>query len=401
MPVTQLFPMKSKLLPSLAEMLGQLVATPSISSVNPALDQSNRAVVDLLAPWFSELGFTVEIQPVSPSPDKVNLIARWPGSLQLGGLVLSGHTDTVPYDKGAWSYDPFTLTEREGRWHGLGTADMKCFFALILDAVRDFDKGRLRRPLTVLATADEESSMNGARTLIDAGVEIGEYALIGEPTSLIPIYKHKGVMMEAIRVQGRSGHASDPALGNNAIEGMHRVMRELLAWREGLGVRFRDESFAIAVPTVNFGVIRGGDNPNRICANCELQLDLRLLPGMEPAAIRGELHEIVSRGIAASGLTAEFSSLFKPIPPFQGEPSSEIVALTAKLSGRAPGTVAFATEAPFFGALGMQTVVCGPGDIDQAHQADEYVRKDRVLTMRAIVRNFVEHFCLSDAVRAH
>ncbi|MGH8580387.1 MAG: acetylornithine deacetylase [Gammaproteobacteria bacterium] len=392
--------MKSKLLPPLAEMLGQLIATPSISSVNPALDQSNRAVVDLLAAWFSELGFTVELLPVSPYPEKVNLIARWPGSSSLGGLVLSGHTDTVPYDKGDWSDDPFMLRDREGRWYGLGTADMKCFFALVLDAMRDIDKASLKRPLTVLATADEESSMNGARTLIDAGVEFGEYALIGEPTSLIPIYKHKGVMMEAIRVQGRSGHASDPALGNSALEGMHRVMSELLAWREELGGRFRDQSFAVAAPTVNFGVIRGGDNPNRICANCELQLDLRLLPGMEPAAIRGEIHEIISRGIAARGLKVELSSLFESIPPFQGKPSSEIVALTAQLSGHAPGTVAFATEAPFLCALGMQTVVCGPGDIDQAHQADEYVRKDRVLTMRAIVRNFVEHFCLSDSRRA-
>jgi len=382
-------------------MLGQLVATPSISSVNPALDQSNRAVVDLLAAWFSGLGFAVEIVPVSAHPEKVNLIARWLGTSASGGLVLSGHTDTVPYDKSAWSYDPFTLTDREGHWYGLGSADMKCFFALVLDALRDIERASLRRPLTVLATADEESSMNGARTLVDAGVGFGEYALIGEPTSLIPIYKHKGVMMEAIRVQGRSGHASDPGLGNSALEGMHRVMSELLAWREKLGGRFRDQIFAVAVPTVNFGVIRGGDNPNRICASCELQLDLRLLPGMDPAAIRGEIHEVVSRGIAGSGLSVEFSSLFEPIPPFQGERCSKIVVVTAQLSGHAPGTVAFATEAPFLCTLGMETVVCGPGDIDQAHQADEYVRKDRVLTMRAIVRNLVEHFCLSDPVRAN
>ncbi|MGH8611462.1 MAG: acetylornithine deacetylase [Gammaproteobacteria bacterium] len=392
--------MKSKLLPSLAEMLRQLVATSSISSVNPSLDQSNRAVVDLLAAWFSELGFTVEIVLVSAHPEKVNLIARWPGRSRSGGLVLSGHTDTVPYDKSAWSDDPFMLTDREDRWYGLGTADMKCFFALVLDALRDIDRASLRRPLTVLATADEESSMNGARKLSDLRVGLGEHALIGEPTGLIPVYKHKGVMMEAIRVQGRSGHASDPALGNSALEGMHRVMSELLAWREILGGRFRDQSFAVAVPTVNFGVIRGGDNPNRICASCELQLDLRLLPGMEPAAIRGELQEIVSRGIAASGLSVDFSPLFEPIPPFQGNPSSEIVTLTAQLSGQAPGTVSFATEAPFLCALGIQTVVCGPGDIDQAHQADEYVRKDRVLAMRAIVQDLIHHFCLSDSRRA-
>lgn len=393
--------MKAKLLPPLAEMLEQLIAAPSVSSVNSALDQSNRTVVDLLAEWCSELGFTVEILPVSPHPEKVNLIARLPGCSPSGGLVLSGHTDTVPYDESAWSYDPFTLTEREGRWYGLGTADMKAFFALVLDALRDLDKASLQRPLTVLATADEESSMNGVRSLVKAGVEIGDYALIGEPTSLIPIYKHKGVMMEAIRIQGRSGHASDPALGNNAIEGMHRVIGELLTWREQLAGRFRDKSFAVAIPTVNFGVIRGGDNPNRICANCELQLDLRLLPGMEPAAIRAELHKIVSRQVAPSGLTVEFSSLFNPVPPFQCKPTSEIVAVTARLSGYTPGTVAFATEAPFLCALGMETVVCGPGDIDRAHQADEYVPQDRVLSMQGIVRNFVEHFCLSDTVGAH
>lgn len=390
--------MKSKRrLPSLTEMSAQLIATPSVSSADPGLDQSNRPTVDLLAAWLSELGFAVELFHVSGPPEKLNLIASLPGGTAAGGLVLSGHTDTVPYDETGWSYDPFRLTERDGRLYGLGAADMKCFFAVVLDALRDIDGARLKRPLTVLATADEEISMNGARKLTQLGFELGRYALIGEPTSLIPICMHKGVMMEAVSVHGRSGHASNPALGISALEGMHRVMTKLLAWRDGLGRQFYDPGFSVPMPTVNLGVIRGGDNPNRICAHCELQLDIRLLPGMDPVALRSELRETVLTAVANSELTVEFTPLFEPIPAFRGGPCSEIVTLAAKLSGNAPGTVAFATEAPFFSTLGMETVVCGPGDIERAHQNDEYVTKDRLLAMRSIVCGIVGHFCLTEA----
>src|SRR5690606_29615515 len=131
------------------------------------LDQGNRAVLERLAEWLEGLGFAVEILPLTTHPDKANLIATLGAGP--GGLVLAGHTDTVPYDDTRWSHDPFRLTEADGRLYGLGTSDMKSFFALAIAAARRFKAEDLRQPLIVLATADEESSMDGARALVRAG----------------------------------------------------------------------------------------------------------------------------------------------------------------------------------------------------------------------------------------
>ncbi|HEY8386507.1 MAG TPA: M20/M25/M40 family metallo-hydrolase, partial [Porticoccaceae bacterium] len=168
---------------TIPQMLRALIASNSISSVLPAVDHGNRAVIDLLASWLEDVGFRTEIMPLA-DPRKANLIATL-GSGP-GGLVLSGHTDTVPCDDSLWRSDPFALTERDNRFYGLGTSDMKGFFALAIEAARDFTAKDLQQPLIVLATADEESSMAGARALIEAGRPRARCAVIGEPTGLRP-----------------------------------------------------------------------------------------------------------------------------------------------------------------------------------------------------------------------
>ncbi len=149
------------MLPPALEMVRQLIAAPSVSSPDLRFDQSNRGVIDRLAEWAAELGFAVRIESLSGDSGKANLIA----TLGEGedGLVLSGHTDTVPYNAERWTDDPFVLTEREGRLYGLGTADMKGFFAAALHAVARFDPATIRQPITILGTADEESTMNGGQ----------------------------------------------------------------------------------------------------------------------------------------------------------------------------------------------------------------------------------------------
>ncbi|HDN27868.1 MAG TPA: M20/M25/M40 family metallo-hydrolase, partial [Thioploca sp.] len=223
-------------IPSLLTMISELIAIPSISCVNRAQDQSNQAVIERLANWCNDLGFNTEIVPIPDHPGKFNLLATL-GHGE-GGLVLAGHTDTVPYDVGRWLYDPFRLTEIDNRLYGLGTADMKSFFALVLTAVAHispFIKSELlRQPLIILATADEESTMSGARALAAVGRPKAHYAVIGEPTGLRPVRMHKGSFMEAIHLRGQSGHSSDPALGNSALEGMYQVIGELLKWRKQL-----------------------------------------------------------------------------------------------------------------------------------------------------------------------
>ncbi|MBT8129918.1 MAG: M20/M25/M40 family metallo-hydrolase, partial [Gammaproteobacteria bacterium] len=177
--------------PEFTESLQQLIALPSISCTRPELDQGNRKVVDMLAAWLEDLGFNTEIQPVSADGNKANLIAT-AGSGN-SGLVLAGHTDTVPYDEHRWTSDPFKLSETDNRLYGLGTADMKSFFALAIEAIRDLDLARLQQPLIILATADEETSMNGARALNAGHLSNARFALIGEPTGLRPVRMHKGM----------------------------------------------------------------------------------------------------------------------------------------------------------------------------------------------------------------
>ena len=212
--------------PKLQHMMRKLIGAPSVSSVSPDWDTSNAQVIDLLAEWCETAGFRVERLPIAGHPGKFNLVAS--AGQGPDGLVLSGHTDTVPYDDARWSSDPFALCEKDDRWYGLGTCDMKGFFAVVLDAIRDLDLSRLRQPLILIATADEESSMCGAKALLDTHRRLGRHAVIGEPTGLKPIRLHKGIGMEAIRLTGRSGHSSDPALGVNALEGMHQAIAELL-----------------------------------------------------------------------------------------------------------------------------------------------------------------------------
>jgi acetylornithine deacetylase len=379
-------------LPPFLDLMRGLVSAPSVSSVSPDWDQSNELVVDRLAEWAADLGWRVDKRAVPGHPGKFNLLAC--AGAGPDGLVLAGHTDTVPCDPGDWSSDPFRLSERDGRLYGLGTSDMKGFFAVALDALRDLDLRRLQQPVTLLATADEESSMCGAQALVNEGRRLGRHAVIGEPTGLRPVRMHKGVMMEAIRITGHAGHSSDPALGNSALEGMHRVIAELLAWREELQARYRNPLFRVSVPTMNLGHIHGGDNPNRICGHCELHFDIRPLPGMDLDDLRAQLEARVGQRLAGSGLRFERAALFSGIPAMETPDTADIVKAAERLTGHAAEAVAFGTEAPYLNAIGLQTIVLGPGDIDQAHQPDEFLSLDRIEPARAIVRQLVERFCL-------
>jgi len=378
-------------IPPLRERIRQLIATPSVSCINPAFDQSNRPVIELLAAWLGDLDFKVETLDIPNEPHKCNLIATLGEGP--GGLVLAGHTDTVPYDQGCWNFDPFGGQEVDNRIYGLGSADMKAFLAMAVEAAARVDANKLSHPLIILGTADEESSMSGARALVAAQRPDARFAVVGEPTDLKPVRMHKGAFMGSIRVIGRSGHSSNPDLGVNAIEGMHAVLEEILTWREQLQRRFRNPRFTVPVPTLNPGYIHGGDNPNRICASCELQIDLRLLPGMDLEEIKEELNARLTRALAGTELGLEFSSVLEGVPPLETAPESPIVRAAELLTGHAPESAAFATEAPFFNALGMDTIILGPGSINQAHQPDEFLPSESIAPCVDVLEGLIARFC--------
>jgi len=378
--------------PDTLEMIQQLIATPSVSCVDPHIDQSNLPVIHLLANWLSELGFQVEELVVAN--DKANLIATL-GSGS-GGLILAGHTDTVPYDESRWQHNPFKLSEENGKFYGLGTSDMKAFLALAIEAALDFDIKEYKQPLIILATSDEETTMAGARALVEAGKPAARYAVIGEPTGMQPIRMHKGIMMESIRITGLAGHSSNPAYGHNALEAMHRVMAELFIWRDELQQQFNNGLFEVPVPTMNFGHIHGGDNPNRICGACELHIDIRPLPGMDLQDLRNELNKRLQKVIPENGFELQTLPLFSGIPAMETPAESALVNAAEKLTGVAAGSVAFGTEAPYLTELGIETIVLGPGDIAQAHQPDEYLEISRIQPTVELLKQLIYKFCITN-----
>ncbi|SDS75504.1 acetylornithine deacetylase [Halopseudomonas litoralis] len=378
--------------PSLKAQFAALLQTPSISCTQPELDQSNLPVIHLLSDWLSALGFTCNIQPIAGAPGKANLIAIL-GSGP-GGLVLAGHTDTVPCNPERWQHDPFALTEANGRWYGLGSCDMKGFFPLIIEAVQAFRDQPLQQPLIILATADEESAMGGAQALAVDDLLGARHAVIGEPTGLKPIRVHKGILMERVDIIGQAGHSSDPSLGRNAIEAMHQVINELLTLRSSWQQQWTNPLFSVPTPTLNLGCIHGGDNPNRICGRCALEFDLRPLPGMDADELRATIGQRLAAVAAEQQVQIDYQPLFPGVPPMDTSATAEIVQACEQLTGYSAGSVAFATEGPYLNQLGLQTIILGPGDIAQAHQPDEYLAMDRIEPTVKILRELIGRFCL-------
>lgn len=377
-------------LPPFIELYRALIATPSISATDSDLDQSNETLINLLAGWFTDLGFHVEVQPVPGTRHKFNMLARrGEGS---GGLLLAGHTDTVPFDDGRWTRDPFTLTEHDNRLYGLGTADMKGFFAFILDTLRDIDPATLSKPLYILATADEETTMAGAKFFSESTRIRPDCAIIGEPTSLQPVRAHKGHMSKAIRIQGQSGHSSDPSRGVNAIELMHESITHLMTLRNTLQERYHNAAFHIPYPTMNFGHIHGGDAANRICGCCELHMDIRPLPGMALNDFNGLLTEALEPVSSLWPGRLTINELHPPIPGYECLADSPLAQVVEKLLGQPTEVVNYCTEAPFIQQL-CPTLVLGPGSINQAHQPDEYIDTSFIKPTRTLIAQLIHRFC--------
>lgn len=375
-------------IPAFIDIYQGLISTSSISSSDARWDQSNEPVISVLAQWFSDLGFEVEIEQVANG--KQNLLAK-KGSGE-GGLLLAGHTDTVPFDEGRWNFEPHKVTEANNRFYGLGTADMKGFFAFILEAVKNSEWSKQQKPLYILATCDEETSMLGARHFTDNTVIQPDYCIIGEPTSLVPIRGHKGHVANSVRITGKSGHSSDPALGINALEIMNQVMFALIGVKDKLVKEYHHPGFSIPSPTLNLGHIHGGDSANRICGCCELHYDVRPLPGISldglDNMLRGALKEIDAQWPGC----IEITPLHTPIPGYECHSDSPIISGVEEICQQKSETVNYCTEAPFLQQL-CPTLVLGPGSIEQAHQPDEFLAFEFIDPTIKILNKLVYKYC--------
>ena len=383
-------PEKKMPLPTFAERLREIVSLNSISSEEPELDQSNESVIRCLERWLRELGFDVTLIKVKEKPLKYDLLARL-GEGD-GGLLLSGHTDTVPADPASWKSAPLSLTETEDRYTGLGSIDMKGFFAFAADAAASFSGKKLREPLYILATSDEETTMNGAKVFMEQASIRPRAVIIGEPTSLTPVYKHKGYMAFRVIAHGRRAHSSNPAEGINAIEIMHRAIAGIMKFRDSLK-KFRSSDFKVPEPTLNIGIIRGGDSPNSVPDTCVMQFDVRPTELTPVDFIEKEVRKAIAQSAGEYSGSIEIEDLYPLLPAFGGGKDQPVVRKLAELSGNEPVTVGYATEAGLLSALTQNTVVFGAGSISNAHQPDEYLLKKEIEPMSRILREIICLIC--------
>ncbi|MCC2617367.1 acetylornithine deacetylase [Aestuariibacter halophilus] len=368
-----------------------IIEFPTISAFDEKWDMTNRPLIDYLATRLSDFGFDISIQNVPGARNKYNMLAKF-GSGE-GGLLLAGHSDTVPFDEGRWTQDPFVLRQADERLYGLGTCDMKGFFAFILEALQTIPLKQLKKPLYVLATADEETSMAGARFFAQQQLIKPDMAIIGEPTELKAISRHKGHMAHTLTAEGQAGHSSDPARGVNAIEILHQAIGQLLTLKQQLHDQYRDDDFSVPYATLNLGHIHGGDGENRICGHCQLSFDLRPVPALPDEDAIRLIDEALKPVHSHYPGRLSRALMYPTAPAFACRNEHGLVELAEQLTGQPVGSANYATEGPFINQLGCDTLILGPGSIEQAHQPDEFIDLHYVDPTVTLLRNMVKHVC--------
>ena len=317
-----------------------------------------------------------------------------------GGLVLSAHTDVVAVEGQRWNGDPFRLSERDGRLYGRGTADMKGFVAAVLAAIGTGPRRAPARPLHVVLSSDEELGCRGIRPLLpalSAAIERPWLTVVGEPTGLRVVDRHKGKLAFAVDVRGRASHSARAPEGVNAVAYAARLIVALDGLQERLREGLRDQRFAVPYGTVSVGPIRGGVAVNIVPDACRFEFELRYLPGDDPDALRGwidaamqPLRQEMRRADAEAGIELRATIEYPALAPAGAEHAA---AELAELAGtEAGGAVDFGTEAGLLQqALEAPVVVCGPGEMAQGHQPDEYLEAAQLDAATALLERLIGH----------
>ncbi|MFM7533668.1 MAG: acetylornithine deacetylase [Rubrivivax sp.] len=341
---------------------------------------SNLPLIECIADHLHTLGIPLRLT-YDDERRKANLFATI-GAGKPGGVILSGHTDTVPWDGQAWSMDPLSAELREARLYGRGSADMKGFIGLAVAQARDFLAADLPFAVHYALSYDEEVGGFGARALIadlkEAGLE-PRLCIVGEPTNMVPAVAHKGVYRWRCCVRGKAAHSSLTPMAVNALEAGARLVASI----SDLADRLRDSGpqqpgFDVPYSTAAVCQMHAGIADNVVPEEARIHYEFRNLPGADAQAMQqqvvaraAELEPLMRAVDPTSGFAFECTA---EMPDFRAPPGDPAVALAARLAATDDTTlVAFGTEAGLFQRAGIATVICGPGSINQAHQADEYV----------------------------
>lgn len=368
------------------ELLRRLVAFDTVST------KPNVELIDWAAQRLEDAGFRCFVQP-GDEPGKANLFAT-AGPDDVGGWMLSGHSDVVPVAGQAWSSDPFTLREHEGRLYGRGCADMKGFLACVLDAAPRLAARRLHAPVHVVFSYDEETTMRGMRTLAAHLADAPRRpaaCIIGEPTSMHLVVANKGTAGYRVRVRGHSVHSSLRHLGVSAVEQAAAIIVFIGQLQRELDAATRQEGFEYPHTSVHVGRIEGGTAHNITAGACEFVLEIRTLPGVRSAEVLERVRQHCDAVVlpAMRRIAPDTAIAFEEIfdtPPLDERGNRSLAQAIAPLCGHEEvRRVSFGTEAGILQAIGIPTVVCGPGDIAVAHQPDEYVEVAQLERCRAFL----------------
>ena len=368
------------------EMIDRLIALPTVSR------DSNLGLIEFVRDHLARLGTKPHLV-YDASRKKANLfvtLADDPDSVRQAGIVLAGHTDTVPVDGQDWASDPFRAHHADGRIHGRGTADMKGFIAIALAWAPRFLAAQQTMPVHFAFTYDEETTFLGVRGLVADLRERGirpAGCVIGEPTDMQAIVAHKGKRDFCCAVRGREAHSSLTPTAVNAIEYAAR----LIACIRDLADRMsrdepRDARFAVPHSTLQTGVIRGGIATNVVPRNCTFEFEMRNIPATTHDSMTQPILDYARQELLPQmrAVAPESDIAFEmglDLPAFGIEPDAPVVRWAMELAQtarRGTGAVSFATEASLFQSAGIPTVVLGPGSIDQAHKPNEFITLEQV-----------------------
>ena len=359
-------------------------------------------MLDWIRDYLDGLGIESRLAP-GADETKANLyatISGGGGNGAEGGVALSGHTDVVPVAGQAWNSDPFALTEKDGRLYGRGTADMKGFIAIALAMAPALKAANLRIPVHFAFSFDEEVGCKGVPHLIERlGRDLPKpsLVLVGEPTSMRVVDGHKGIAAMRTTVTGLEAHSSRPHEAVSAVVCAMKIIRRIEEIVDGLRAAGRtDEGFTPAWTTFNIGVIEGGSAVNIVPVRCRFDWEFRPIPGvaaeevLDPLSdyVRAELLPKMQAVAPEAGVETEIMALS---PPMQAGAGSPAVALARKLTGaNHTEKVAYGTEAGLFENADIPAVVCGPGDIAQAHKPDEFIEIAQLAAGARYVERLVE-----------
>jgi acetylornithine deacetylase len=350
--------------------------------------ESNEALIRYAAGRITQAGGRIHTL-AGANAGKFNMLASF-GPNTGAGIVLSGHSDVVPVTGQDWATDPFVLTERAGNFYARGASDMKGFLAAMLTAAERCDAAKLSRPLHLVFSYDEEIGCIGVRDLLErlrAQNFQAQGCIIGEPTSLRVITGHKGKIDGCIHCRGKAAHSANPVLGCNAIMLAADMLGELAALQDELAQGARNEAYPFPFTSLHAGTIKGGVALNIAPDCCDIAFEIRYVPGENTESLLARLRAAGARHAAASNGGAVEVRVTNEYPGVDTPPEAAIVhtALAAAETAHT-GKVGFGTEAGLFTqSLGLETVICGPGSIDRAHKADEYVTRDELAACDAFL----------------